>query len=371
MSFISNILGSLDGANNQTHQGDIAAGNATNASNAQNQLIQQNLLPIYNQLLQNYNQNDQPLQGGTASQFGGELGNMNMGGSLGTAQNALMSPGGTDAFSGLNESQVLDNDLNYLQNTGGTNLSSIGGNAMDMLATGAQIGPTQQQGQTALGFFNNEAQQGLSPATMGASINQYDNSSQQQINSMRNQLGSGMPNQAGSLSDLGEQQFAGRANLESQMAGQNQGFQNTAMQNAFSTAQGMDTTNQNMLQGATNIAGSLDQQQQQMMGQATATGQNAQQTDLSNMLQGMGLDQNSMTQLMQYLNMGQSGLTGATSGIQGLANQYGQAATGAAGQAQGDYNAAGNTNSGFISTIAPLINFGGSKNPGTAIGAAP
>jgi len=407
MAFIGNILGEFSGANAQKHQGDMAQGAANQASDAQNQLIQQTLMPIYQQLLDSYKSGGyQQLGGGVGQQMEQLLGGMNLGNTSGDLINALMSPQGRDNATGINGQgitqgllQYLQNpqntassqingqalaqymdpntnlaganaqtqgyfgnpqqsntnqqgnaNLGYLNNTQNTNTQHIGGAANSYLMNGQtdvagivgrsaidQLqGPTNLNGpggvgQQALSYYGNEAKNGLDPSVIGAQINNYNNSSQRDINSIRNSLGAGTPNLAGTISDLGEKQFENRANLSSSLAGQDQGFRDSAMAQGFGAGQAMDSQQAQRAGQAFGVGQGVNNAAQSRLGQAYSQGQGMDQ-NMQSMLQqaftqSQGMDANTMGMLQQYLqNAGNLDTQnfGRESAAQGTANNMDQ-----------------------------------------------
>jgi hypothetical protein len=403
------------------NQGAVNSANqaASQASDAQNQLIQQGLLPIYNQELSTYNQDYAP----AGTQAVNELNNV--GQAANTAANAYSN---ADAATGINQQGIDQANLSYLSNPNATNLSQTYGgvgqneaNAQNQYynygnaATGAvnnaasagiqgnssasgTIGASQNAlnnlgNNATIPFYLREQQQGLTPQSIGAAQNAYQSTALQDLNSIRNGAGAGAANPIGALSDFGEQAIQGSANLGSQLAGMNQGYQNQGAAGALSAAEGLNSSTQNAAlsqaglgqnsAGLTNNAASLgntiqsnintseqqlgqqqlsnaaglDTQTAQMLGGAQAAGAQAQQQDLSNIAASFGIDQAQLGDLMNYIGQGNNLLTGTASGEQGLANQYGQAATGAANNAQNAINSGQNANNQTAGLGASIASF--------------
>jgi hypothetical protein len=207
---------------------------ANQATQAENQFIQQELVPIINQRLAAWNQYYAPLLGTAASQI------------------SAIQP----------------------------NIAATGANTLD--------------------FFNNEMSQGLTPQSIGAAQNSYDVGSQQMLNSVANRLGAAMPNLAGTIQSLNQQDLQGRIGLASALAGMNQNLQN---------------------QGATG---------------------------------GMQTSQGLLGNVMNFIGQGSGFLTGAESGINNLVNLYGGAANTAANNAMNLANAGLNANAGTFNGLAGL-----------------
>jgi len=383
----------------------MAQGAANQASAAQNQLIQQSLLPIYQQMLQSYNTGGyQQLGQGMGQQFQQLLGGAQLGNTSGDLINALMSAQGRDSATGINGQGITNQLLQYLQNPqntassqingqalaqymdpntnlagatgqaqsyfgnpqatnmqaqgqqnnaylnnpGASNTSTIGGAANQYLMNGQtntagnvglsaidQLGgPTNLNsgvGQQALSYYGNEAMNGLDPSVIGAQINNYNNSSQRDINSIRNSLGSSTPNIAGTISDLGEKQFENRANLSSSLAGQDQSFRDSAMAQGFGAGQAIDSQQASRIGQQFSTAQGVNQADQSRLGQAFSQGQGIDQNTqamLSQAMQNSGqMDQQTSQMLQQYLqNAGNLDTQnfGRTQAAQGTANSMDQ-----------------------------------------------
>ena len=296
------LVGGIVNSNAQNHATAAAQSAADQATAGQNELIQKGMLPIYQSMLSDYQQNYQPLESGAAYQYGQSENALN---SVPTAQNLsallheLGSPSELDAASGLPMQALTQNILSYFNNPGNT-LSGING-----------------QGGKALDFYNQEAQQGLDPQYINNAVRTQQNQFQTNLNSVRNSLGGSVPNLAGTLGDMNYQNDNAMLGLLSSLGAQNQTFKNEAEGAALQTAGGIDSQMQNMLINALNI------------------GDNAQSTQLGRQQAGVTGAQDTLTNLLNYITSGKSTLPGVASGFGGIADTYGQRAAGAANQLAG------------------------------------
>lgn len=462
MAFLMNILGDITGANKQKHAGDMAQGAANQASDAQNQLIQKTLLPIYQQMLASYNSGGyQQLGQGMGQDMLGLLGQQGqgLGNTSGDLINALMSSQGRDNATGIDGQGITDSLLQYLQNpqntassqvngqalaqymdpntnlagaaqgaqgyfgnpgqtnmqaqghansnylndTQGTNTNTIGGAANQYLMDGRSnvagsvgmgaldqlAGPTNLSsgvGQQAMAYYQNEAQHGLDPSVSGAQINNYNNSSQRDINSMRNSLGAGIPNLAGTLSDLGERQFENRANLSSQLAGQDQGFRDNAMAQGFGAGQAIDNQQAGRAMQSFGIGQGVNSADQSRFSQAFQQGQGMDQNTQAMLSQafsqGGQMDQQTAQMLQQYFqNAGNLDTQnfGRESAAQGTANNMDQqiqqmltqgygTANGQQQQQLANMNLGNNTEMGIMSMLQQYLGGGQQYLTGAAGG---
>lgn len=405
----------------QNPQAQAATNAANQASGAQNQLIQQSILPLLNQENQSYQQNQQPLEAGLSANYQGLLG-------LGAPQlgqnyiSGLQAPGA----GGVNTNQLAQQAIGVLQdpnaggadtnnlalnaiaanqnpNTGGvnpmasaqqligygsqpqnTNLAQLTPQVIQQLMSGGVLGNGQGGvGGQVLAQQLQQMTQGLSPQLQQQGLGQQQQGFDQQINDVRNMLGSG--NEVGSIiNQLGYQNDMARAGLEANFAGQSQGLMNQGAQNSFNTAQGLTQgANQNSL-AALAQSGQLDaqtlallqsaygtgnQQQQTTLGnygnafnigaqqqlntrngqaQAYGLGNTQQQTTLGNMGLAYGAANQGLGNANQYVQQGQNSMNQALSGFTGLSNQYGQAAGNAANQAQQAYNSQSQQMGGLV-----------------------
>lgn len=362
------LVGSIIGSNSQQHAANQQAQAGQQASSAETQLINQGMLPILNQLTSEYNQNYAPLQGGAS----GEMQSLLYGNQLPELSNisnlASLNPSQRDQLTGIPLSGLTNNILNYDSNPQNT-LSGLGGIGGDVLSgymngntnlAGVMPGVASYFGNPGstdlaqltpggINFFGNEAANGLSPTTIGSALNPLDVQTQQQINSIQNQLGNSTPNEAGLLSDLNLQGLQNKAGLLSSLAGQNQAFQNQGMQDMLGAGAGLDSQTAAMLGQlptfanqldqqtlqrlglAMQTAGGIDQQTQSMLGNAYNVGQGAQGIGMGYMGSNLGAQQGLLSDVMNYLTGGNNLLTQSESGMQNIAGMYGQAA-GQAGQ---------------------------------------
>lgn len=347
------IIDMITGQN--PNQGAInnAQNAASQATNAQNQLIQQALLPAYQELLTNYQQNYAPLQGGVSSAYKSLLGS-NAAPQL-SQLSALLSadPAMMQKLTGINALGAGQNAVNYLSNPGATlsGLGGIGGNVLQGL-----LGPTALGALTpeAMSMFLNEAQTGLSPQTIGSALNTQEAATQSQINSLRNSIGAGTPNVGGLVKDLNLQGLQGLTGTESQLAGLNQQFQNQGLQSALGAAGGLDAQTLQRLLSAESTAGTIDTNTMNMLMQAAQLGGNINQGQFGNLLSGVNLQQGLLGDISNYTGQGINSLLGGTGGISNIANLYGQAAGGAANNAMSLANAGNAATSNTFSGLAGL-----------------
>lgn len=375
------------------NQGAInAAQNSANqAAHGENQLIQNALLPIYNSMLQSWNQYYAPMQGGVAGEMGSLLGGNQLPNVSSTSTLADMFPQMRDALTGIPMSSLSNELMNYYMNPGGTlsGLNGVGGQALstylDPNTNLASVTPgvmsyfgnpqdTNLAGVSpgAESFFANEAMNGLSPTTIASALNPMDAQVDQQINTMRNSLGSATPNVAGLAEDMNLQGLQSKAGLLSSLGGMNQQFQNQGVENLLGTAGNLDTQTANMFSMLPQLAGGLDAQTMQRMAAAlqTAGGMDQQTMDMlnqayniGNQQQGLGMNylgnaentqQGLLSDIFNYIGQGRNMLPGAASGIQNLANLYGNAAGSAANQAWNLASAGNQSNSATFGGLAGL-----------------
>lgn len=149
--------------------------------------------------------------------------------------------------------------FNYLLNPQSTNLAQAYPGLQSLLS---QAG----------GFYNQEMTQGLSPAYINNALGNYQTQAQQGINSTVNQLGSALPNLAGSVKDMNLNSDMGRANLLSSLGAQNQSVMGQG-------AAGLEGVSQ----AGAGLAGGLDAQTLQMLTSALSGSQGAQNSGLSSL----------------------------------------------------------------------------------------
>jgi hypothetical protein len=115
---MAGIWDAITGTN--PNQGQINSANqaSSQATAAENQLIQSSLLPAYQQLMQNYTQNYAPLQGGLGSSMSSILGGTN------PAMNTALGVFGNEATQGLSN-QTIGSALNTQQNQTQSNINSL------------------------------------------------------------------------------------------------------------------------------------------------------------------------------------------------------------------------------------------------------
>lgn len=375
------------------NQGAInsAQNSANQAAQGQNQLIQNALLPIYNSMLSSWNQYYAPLQSPMSNEMQGLAGGNALGPLSQIDTLTSIDPSLRDALTGVPLSGMSDELMQYFMNPGGTlsGLNGVGGEALsqylDPNTNLAQVTPgvesyfgnpqnTNLAGLTpgAESFFGNEAVHGLSPQTIGSAVNTMDTQTQQQINSMRNSLGAGVPNIAGLAEDMNLQGLQSKAGLLSGLAGQNQAVQQQGVEGMLGAGQGLDAQSAQMLgllpglasgldeqsmqrmAAALQTSGGIDQMTQQMLGQAYNIGNQQSGQGMNYFGQGLNTQQGILGDLFNFLGQGRNILPGAASGIGNIANLYGNAASGAANNAMNLANAGNAQNQQMFGGLANL-----------------
>jgi hypothetical protein len=363
LSAIGGIIGSGQAASAQK-----AATNAAATATAGQQQLTQQQLAIYQQLLQQYNQNTQPLQSPLSQQYGGLLAGDNASGIASADLNALQNP---DQATGINVNGLTGNALDYLSNpqdttsqqigqpivsslmaggAGDTNLGKMTPDAIQSLLSGGVTGNGTGAGvgSTALGYYLDQAAHGgISQDLQNNALGQQSTANARNIGDIRNAMG-GTSNIGALLNsqDLNNNQQT--ASLIAQLTGQSQQLRTGAMGSALSAAHGIDqATNQNTqsaLNDAGNLdaqslqyminalqsAGGLDAQKLQMLTGAQTLGSGQQQTDLTNLNAAQSTNESMLAQIQNYLSQGQAGATGVAAGLQGVAGEYGAGAAAAA-----------------------------------------
>lgn len=258
--------------------GNASAKNAANqataastADTAEQSALDSQLMSQYDQLMQNYDQYYQP----------------------------LLDPLSTTLGQDYNESEPAQltnfaDAESYLSNPNAT-LSGLSG-------TG---GYTLQQ-------LYDESQQGLDPAYSNYLQSNLQNEGLQQINELS---GLDVPNPTGAAGDIAMKSLDASANLDAQLASQNQQIKNQALA-------AMQTT-----------AGGIDQQ------------------TMDNLLQGYQLAAGQNTGLESFIQQGQSGLTTGAQGTTGIAGQY----AGAAGTAANNATTANASMTNPFSSLASMF----------------
>lgn len=376
MGQIFGALGSLITGQQSADAAKQARDAAASATDSQNQLNQQRL-GISQQQIGNYNQNIQPLQAPLSGAESSLLGAAGNGGSaLSSLLTGLGSQQGAADTTGIDPRGQFAALMQYLsnpQNQAGIQTAqgqmgqygqlAGGGSQLAGATPGAIGGNTAANAQaqgidgSGIGFFQNEAQNGLNPQVQQNAFGRQQQSFDQSLNDIRNQAG-GATNIGALINSLGLGQAQAQANLAGNIAGQDQTFRNESMQSAIGA--GDTGLNQQIATGNANLsaAGTLDQQQiDYLMHQLSAaglvsdgtanslndaykTGNAAQQQQLGNMGLANTANQGALDQLMAYILQGQNGLTGADGIVSNIAGQYGSAAANAAQQAQYDQKTA-------------------------------
>lgn len=248
LSGVESIFG-----NNSAKASANQATAASTADTAEQSALDSQLMSQYDTLMSNYDSYDQPLLDPTAT-------------TLGQVYNES-EPAQLSGFA--NAEDYLSNPNATLSGASGT-----GGYTMEQLY--------------------NESQQGLDPAYSSYLENNLQDQGLQQINQIA-QLG--LPNPTGAAGDVAMTSLGAEANLDAQLAAQNQQVKNTALGALQTTAGGID------------------------------------QQTLSNLLQGYQLAAGQNTANETFIGEGQQALTAGTAGTTGIAGQYANAATTAAGNA--------------------------------------
>lgn len=369
-------IGGIFGSINSSNASNAATSAASQASAAQNQIDQQQLA-IYQQLLQQYNTNVQPLQGQLGAEYQSAEDTATPGLSA-YANDALLNP---DAATGINVSGLTQNALNYDSDVNDTYASSVYGDEIGDMLQGASgesvLGSTGQQninsllsggltgntanpgvGASAVNYYLNQAQNGgINPLLMNNALGQQSTANAQDINNIRNAMG-GTSNIGALLQNQNLNNNQSTANLIAQLTGQSQQLETAAEGSALGAAQSVDQqSSANTLQ-ATNLessidqeelqyqlaalqsAGSLDTQRSQMINGAQALGSAAQQTQLGNVTSADAQQNALLAQIQNYLAQGQAGATGVATGLQGIGTQYGNSASAAATNAAADASGA-------------------------------
>lgn len=356
------IIDMITGQNPNQGAINAATSSANQSSAAENQLIQQGLLPIINQRLASYNNFYSPLQGGLSNEMMGLLGTSS-GAFPNLAQisnDISVSPEMRDALTGVPLSGLGNEAMSYFMNPGGTlsGLGGVGGNtlaglenpntnlaqttpgvesyfgnpqntALAGLTPGAIAGLSPEAmlsgaggfGGNTLGFFNNEMQHGLTPQSIGAALNPFDAQTQQQINSMRNSLGAALPSVGSTVNDLNLQGLQAKAGISSQLAGMNQGLQQQGAQGLFNTAQGIDSLAGNRILQQLGAGGQLDSQTASMLSMLPQLAGNLDAQTFQRLLSGQNVAGGIDAQTANMLNQG-FGIGNQLSNL-GL-NQFGQ-----------------------------------------------
>jgi hypothetical protein len=308
---MSGIWDAITGQN--PNQGAInSASSSANAATANQNTNLNAQTGIYNNLASGFNTNYAPLQGGTMGGFQGLLGPAGQAGGLqNTLMQALGSPSGTGAFTGINGGSLLNSALGTAS---GANMG-IGG-AMGQ-NQGINYGALGQLG-TAGGVFGGMAMNGLSPSVIGNAMGNYQNGVQQQMNTEMNQLGPGV--NAGALAQsLGQQSIMGQAQLQSDLAAQNQGVMAQGATGLGNVASGMSDIGNSMF---SNTLGGLGQQVSNANSNYNL-GQGYNQTALGNLNTAAGIPMTDLSALQNYIGQGLGSLTGAASGLGSVASAYG------------------------------------------------
>jgi hypothetical protein len=295
-----------DAANQQAQASEQATQAAAAATQGQQQLDQEGL--DLSQYLQGIYQQD---YAGLNPELGGIYNSeLNSTGSQipqadSSALAALMSPGTADAGAGTNALGMNQAVQSYLSNPGGT-LSGING-------VGGQ----------SLGFYENEAQNGLNPQYAQNALSQSAAGDQSSINNIVNQLGpDANPNAL--IQNAQNQYLSQRTNLAGQFAGDSQQLANQAQGAAQSTAAGIDSQTMQMLQAAAQSGNSQAQQY------------------LTNLTGAANLGSSLTSGVQGAVEGQQSYIPGVAQQLLNTGSQYGQAASQAAGMAQQDSTNASN-----------------------------
>lgn len=287
---ILGVAGSLFGGAQQQAGMNAQEQAAMMDSQAMNELINKAILPGFNTEMQTYQQDFAPLQQGISGAYGSLIPQLNL-------------PG---AYQGMQSS------LGNLEGLGAQTIGGLGGlqgmtsNAFDLL---------NQTVPNAMKLYEKTAQHGYSPQVIGNAYNNLQVQNQQQMNSIKNQLGDALPNLAGSINDMQMNDAMSRAQLGSNLAAGDQALklQGAGLATGLGQQVGQDIMSQvpqlaQLMQSQFGIGQDLFGANQQMF--------NA----------GMG----AAGQMGNYANAGQSYLTNALNGLSNIAGMYGNMASGAA-----------------------------------------
>jgi hypothetical protein len=329
---LGGLLGILGLGGNQ--QATAATNAANQASGAQNQLIQQSILPLLNQENAGYQQNQVPLEGGLSKQYGGLLSGLNAGQLGQNYVSGLQNPNA----GGVNPQASAQQLIGYGSQPQNTQLAGLTPQVIQQLLSGGVLGNGQSGvGGQVLGQQLGQMTQGLSPQLQQQGLGQQQQGFDQQLSDIRNMLGSGA--EVGSMiNQLGYGNDQARAGLEANYAGQSQGLMNQGAQNAFGTAQGLTQQQNNSGLQALGAGSGLDAQTLALLQQAYGIGNMQQQQTLGNLGAAYGAANQGLGSANQYVQQGQNSMNSALGGFSGLAGQYGTAAGNAANQAQNAYN---------------------------------
>lgn len=250
------LFGTLFGS----HQQQQGAQQAASGQTAINQI----LAPYAEQLLNEFQSNYaglEPAATGGLSGAGGAAG-ATLPQNLATYLNELVNPQYLQNATGIPLQQGQQSAYGYFENPGGTTL--------------------QQTGAGVLNSLTGEMNTGIDPSIihniMSTAVGQQDMGTAQTIANIRNSLGGGTPNLAGTIRDVSNAGFSNdallRANLGSNLASASQGFKQQAAGMIPGIAGSMDAQTAQWLQNALGIGTSAEQQRLGQEGTAvgTATG---------------------------------------------------------------------------------------------------
>lgn len=331
---VSGVVGGINGKNQQN--ADNAAGQQAAAAQQQiAQQLQNNITNQTNQYNSSYAPALAPLSSGINSE--GNVASGDVGNLASMLLQAGMDPSTISQLTGVDASQITGNTLNYLQNTGGTNLAGATPGASSFFQGEMQNGINPQYAQNA----QNQIQQGLNQETQNAMAHAQPG---QNVNAL--------------VKDLNNQALTQQTNLAGNLAGQNQQIMSQGAQGLLGAASGLDSQKAGMLQNAATGAQNFNQQAFGNLGTSTASAQGI------------------LSALQQFLGQGQSGVNSANSSLAGLMGNYQNAqnsaaqAAGAAGQgANGAFGSAANSLAGLFpmsSSASPLA-----ASPGAVSGIGP
>lgn len=346
---VSGILGGIGGKNQQK-----AANAAANQAAQQAQQVEQQLLGNATNATKAYNTDYANLLPGLSSGYGADINAA--GGDIGHLTSMLlqagMDPATISSMTGVDANQIMQQAVNYMSNPQGTNLSQVGGNALQQYGnTGgtALAGATPQ----ANAVFQSMMQHGLDPQYQQNALNQVQQGLNQNIAQIKANAQPGT-NINGLLLQAQNNALQNTANLAGNLAGQNQQAQTLGAQNFLSTAGALDTQKLNMIAQQLNAAGTIDQQTMNMLQQAASGASNFNQQQFQNLGTAQEFGQNALNAGQTFLGQGQGFLNNANQDLSGVVTNQNNLATSARQNAS---DAAANSAASFGSAGTAIGSF--------------
>jgi len=275
------------------------------------------------QLANTNTQSYQPLLQGLASAYGNNTGAVSGGLSSGL-NTALNSGGNLSGQTGVNPNTGLQQLTGYASQPQNTNL--------------AQATPGLQQ------FYQNEQTQGLNPQYAQNAQNQLAQASQ---GGLQNILANAAPgtNTNALMQNNQSQLLQNTANLQGNLAGQNQNIMQQGAQGVANTASGLDTQKLGLLQAG------------------NTAGQQGNAQSLQNLLSTLTQGQNSLNNTNSFMQQGTSNLEQAMNALAGISQQNAAQASSFGQQAQQQQSG---KNSGIGSTLGAGLGLLGGVGTGGA-----